>query len=350
MDKTHWGRVCAFASFLLCGPLDSGINGRQVCDQRRTASLWQRNVKKCWPPRAGAITWLGNVATVIPCKVASLSLSLKLPTQSPVKGGIGSSLLRGLSLLEPPAPWTLPPGGRRRRSPWAGRRSSRGKKEVAQSCQTLGPMDCSPPGSSSQGISQARILEWVAISFSRGSSWPRDRTWVSRIAGRRFTFWATREAQRDVPGTSPVRIPVAGLLSRKEQRELLKRQKASWEVCLKAGTQPAQHARAARPGPQRKRGHRGDGNASPGGCLQGDAPGWPQPGGAHAAQRRCMVLAHGAERIVKWQPWKYWERACVRIIYIMQLQSGVLAQNFKVILKLNKQLHTDLYIFHEVQW
>ena len=41
----------------------------------------------------------------------------------------------------------------------------------------------------------SRILEWVAISFSRGSSQPRDRTWVSRIAGRCFTVWATREAQ-----------------------------------------------------------------------------------------------------------------------------------------------------------
>ena len=40
------------------------------------------------------------------------------------------------------------------------------------------PMDCSPPGSSVRGISQARILEWVASSFSRGSSWPRDRTCV----------------------------------------------------------------------------------------------------------------------------------------------------------------------------
>ena len=46
---------------------------------------------------------------------------------------------------------------------------------VTQSCPTLcGPMDCSPPGSSVHGISQARTLEWVAISFSRGSSWPRD--------------------------------------------------------------------------------------------------------------------------------------------------------------------------------
>ena len=55
-------------------------------------------------------------------------------------------------------------------------------------------MDCSPPGSSIHGIFQARIWEWVAISFSRGSSQPRDQTWVSCIAGRRFTIWATREA------------------------------------------------------------------------------------------------------------------------------------------------------------
>ena len=48
-------------------------------------------------------------------------------------------------------------------------------------------MDCSPPGSSVHGILQARILEWVAISFSRGSSCTRDRTWVSCTAGRFFT-------------------------------------------------------------------------------------------------------------------------------------------------------------------
>ena len=48
-------------------------------------------------------------------------------------------------------------------------------------------MDCSPPGSSVHGILQARILEWVAISFPRGSSRPRDRTHVSHTAGRRFT-------------------------------------------------------------------------------------------------------------------------------------------------------------------
>ena len=51
---------------------------------------------------------------------------------------------------------------------------------VAQSCLTLSdPMDCSPPASSLHEMSSARILEWVAIFFSRGSSWPRDWTWVS---------------------------------------------------------------------------------------------------------------------------------------------------------------------------
>ena len=56
----------------------------------------------------------------------------------------------------------------------------------AQSCLTLcDPMDCSPPGSSVHEISQAKILEWVAFSFSRGSSQPRERTYVSCI-GRRI--------------------------------------------------------------------------------------------------------------------------------------------------------------------
>ena len=61
---------------------------------------------------------------------------------------------------------------------------------VTQSCPTLCD-PCSPQGSSVHGISQARILQWVAILFSRGSSWPRDWTWVSCITGRFFTVWAT---------------------------------------------------------------------------------------------------------------------------------------------------------------
>ena len=54
-------------------------------------------------------------------------------------------------------------------------------------------MDCRLLQSSVHGIFQARVVEWVAISFSRGSSWPRDRTWVSHIIGRHFTIWVTRE-------------------------------------------------------------------------------------------------------------------------------------------------------------
>ena len=71
------------------------------------------------------------------------------------------------------------------------------KSEVAQSCPTLyDSMDCSLPHSSLHGIFQARVLEWVAIYFSRGSSQPRDRTLAFRIAGCRFTLWASREALR----------------------------------------------------------------------------------------------------------------------------------------------------------
>ena len=59
---------------------------------------------------------------------------------------------------------------------------------LTQSCPTLcDPMAYSPPGFSVHGIFQARILEWVAISYSRGSSWPRDRTWVSCLVGRLFS-------------------------------------------------------------------------------------------------------------------------------------------------------------------
>ena len=69
-----------------------------------------------------------------------------------------------------------------------------------QLCPTLRPMDCSPPCSSVHGILQARILEWVAIRSSRGSSWLRDWTWgscISSIAGRFFT--ATGGATRKAP-------------------------------------------------------------------------------------------------------------------------------------------------------
>ena len=69
-----------------------------------------------------------------------------------------------------------------------------GKVLVAKSC-LFDLMDCSLPGSSVHGILQARILEWVAISFSRGFSLPKDGACVSCITGKFFTIWATKEAK-----------------------------------------------------------------------------------------------------------------------------------------------------------
>ena len=76
------------------------------------------------------------------------------------------------------------------------------------SCPTLCDlMDCSPPGSSVRGIFQARILEQVAISSSRGSSFPRDRTLIACIAGRFFTSEPSGKqciyANPNIPTSSP---------------------------------------------------------------------------------------------------------------------------------------------------
>ena len=71
---------------------------------------------------------------------------------------------------------------------------------VAHLCLTLcdtKECGCSPSGSSAHEILQARILEWVAVPFSRGSSWPRDWTRVSCIVGKFFTILATKEAHRE---------------------------------------------------------------------------------------------------------------------------------------------------------
>ena len=57
-------------------------------------------------------------------------------------------------------------------------------------------MDYSPPGFSAHGIFQARILEWVAISFFRGSSWPRDQTYVSCIGRWILYHWPTTETHK----------------------------------------------------------------------------------------------------------------------------------------------------------
>ena len=74
------------------------------------------------------------------------------------------------------------------------------------------PVDCSLPGSSVHGFLQARILEWVAFSSSRGSSWPRDQIWVSCLRGIFFTIWATREVHCSVWTRSYSTIQSAALI------------------------------------------------------------------------------------------------------------------------------------------
>ena len=89
------------------------------------------------------------------------------------------------------------------------------ESEVTQSCPTLcDPMDCSLKCSSVYGIFQARLLEWVAISFSRGFSQARDQTWVSSIAGRFFSVWTTGKSQESgnrLPFPPPRDIPEPGI-------------------------------------------------------------------------------------------------------------------------------------------
>ena len=81
------------------------------------------------------------------------------------------------------------------------------------------PMDCSLPGSSVHGIFQAKILEYIAILFSRGSSQPRDWTQVCWTEGRLFTSWATRVSS-NMQGTSAVM-----------EAELLGRAQVEW-ICI----------------------------------------------------------------------------------------------------------------------
>ena len=80
--------------------------------------------------------------------------------------------------------------------PGLGRSPGEGNGNPFQYICLENPMDCSPPASSVHEILLVRILEWVAIPFSRGSSQPRDRAQVSCIVGRCCTVWDTREAQR----------------------------------------------------------------------------------------------------------------------------------------------------------
>ena len=172
----------------------------------------------CWPPLFSReqskvpdplvlVFWLETVSTHSQAKQGMVMVLWRKPNQSPgtavrnlpeiseLKGGRTWAWRIGRE-----TPWFLYPHGR-----WERDRGSRWLRTfvcsvclVAQLCLTLcHPMDCSPPGFSVQEILQARILEWVAISSSGVSSWPRNRTHVSCVsctAGRFFTRWVIREA------------------------------------------------------------------------------------------------------------------------------------------------------------
>ena len=93
-------------------------------------------------------------------------------------------------------------------------------------------MDCSLPGSSIHRIFQARVLDWVATSFSRGSSRPRDQTWVSHTAGGHFTIWATWEAPDLTKDTSWESPSTWRLLSRWQNgRRVDHRKNARLKTC-----------------------------------------------------------------------------------------------------------------------
>ena len=129
-----------------------------ICDQSPVKTLGTRS----------PVTFPWLTTFHVPCHKNSLPEKLSASHMTPLRENSGS-----LHLVSPGL-WPIP------------------TNRVAQSCLTLcNPMDCSLPGSAVHGIFQAIVLEWVAISFSKGSSWPRDRTCVSHIVDRCFTIWAT---------------------------------------------------------------------------------------------------------------------------------------------------------------
>ena len=91
---------------------------------------------------------------------------------------------------------------------------------VTQSCPILcNPMDCSPPGSSVHGILQARILEWIVIPFSRGSSQPKDQTWVFCTAGGFFTTELSGKPYGSMEGVKRRGGQGMGKEGKREERE-----------------------------------------------------------------------------------------------------------------------------------
>ena len=91
---------------------------------------------------------------------------------------------------------------------------------VAKLCPTLSTMDCSLPGFSIHGISQARVLEWVAISFSSRSFPPRDQTHISFISCTADTFFIT-EPHREIPYMHSTSCKMPGWMKHKLESRLL---------------------------------------------------------------------------------------------------------------------------------
>ena len=144
---------------------------------------------------------------------------------------------QGRSLSETPEPITSTrrPGlsGQLPTSAW--------KVSLAQSCPALcGPVDCSPPDSSVHRILQARILEWVAISFSRGSSQSRDPSWVSCTPDGFFSIWATTEAHKC---SDLFLIQVLGLLRKRGMEQVCQESLGtSWGTGPGGGMSPGPQA------------------------------------------------------------------------------------------------------------
>ena len=95
-----------------------------------------------------------------------------------------------------------------------------------------GPMDCSPSGSSVHGIFQARILEWVAISYSRKSSQPKDRTHISNPSLLRLQQWQADSLPLVPRGKPPGRSGIKGWIYR-IAAERLNWMKKKWRIVLK---------------------------------------------------------------------------------------------------------------------
>ena len=177
--------------------------GRELCDVISTPCAQSDSTNWSW--HSFGLKWVavaGGGAAIIYLKCIYMcllggnqgkptSVLLSLLLRSSSLGKVESWALFMLhhlrNIRETDTPCSLPP------YLWPHQGERKWKYLVAQSGLTL----CNPrdsPGSSVHGILQARILEWVAMSFSRGSSQPRDQTWVSHMVGQFFTIWATGEA------------------------------------------------------------------------------------------------------------------------------------------------------------